>query len=76
MSVLNSIIFYLDGILFRLEICKSIWPYMMSMFLAYFVTLSVFPGVVTDIESKEWKSAFPLLVMLVFNVSDFLGKLS
>nr|AKN21620.1 slc29a-2 [Schmidtea mediterranea] len=74
-AVINFLSNVKDGLKFRLQICKLIWPHMIAMFLAYFVTLSVFPGVVTDIESRKWKETFPLFVMLVFNISDFIGKI-
>ena len=47
---------------------------MWCMFLTYAVTLSLFPGIESDIVSCDLGTWMPVIVMAVFNAFDFLGK--
>jgi Nucleoside transporter. len=58
----------------RWEVAKSIWPYMLSIGLAYFVTLCLYPGIVTEIVSCKFGSWMPVILMAVFNAADLVGK--
>ncbi|ENN78603.1 hypothetical protein YQE_04970, partial [Dendroctonus ponderosae] len=40
----------------------------------YFGTLSIYPGVVSEIESCTLKSWMPIIMISLFNISDLLGK--
>lgn len=66
----------LDGVLRRLLICRTIWPYMLAMALTYMVTLSLYPGVETLLTSCSLGSWTSLVLMSVFNVTDLLGKMA
>ncbi|RWS02208.1 equilibrative nucleoside transporter 4-like isoform X1 [Dinothrombium tinctorium] len=62
------------GLIARWEVSKTIWPFMLAISTAYFVTLSLFPGIESEIISCKLRSWMPVLLMAVFNVTDFLGK--
>ncbi|XP_011155489.1 equilibrative nucleoside transporter 4 isoform X1 [Solenopsis invicta] len=62
------------GLLARLEVAKLIFPYMASIGAAYFVTLCLYPGIVSEIISCKFESWMPVILMTVFNASDLLGK--
>ncbi|XP_019157927.1 PREDICTED: equilibrative nucleotide transporter 8 [Ipomoea nil] len=50
------------------------WP-AFGIFTIYTVTLSIFPGFLAEnIESELLKDWYPILLITVYNVSDFLGK--
>ncbi|XP_076763335.1 equilibrative nucleoside transporter 3 isoform X2 [Xylocopa sonorina] len=63
------------GLLARLEVAKIICPYMGSIGLAYFVTLCLYPGIMSEIISCKLGSWMPVILMTAFNASDVLGKL-
>lgn len=63
------------GLLARWEVAKSIWHYMLSIGLAYFVTLCLYPGIESEIISCKWGSWMPVILMAVFNASDLIGKI-
>lgn len=63
------------GLLARYEVSKLIFPYMASIGVAYFVTLCLYPGIVSEIVSCKFKSWMPVILMTAFNVSDLFGKL-
>ena len=52
----------------------EIWPYMVSIAVAYFVTLCLFPGVESEIISCRMESWMPIILMAIFNLFDFIGK--
>lgn len=62
------------GLLARLEVAKLIFPYMTSIGVAYFVTLCLYPGIVSEIISCKFESWMPVILMTAFNASDLLGK--
>ncbi|VVC32686.1 Equilibrative nucleoside transporter,Major facilitator superfamily domain [Cinara cedri] len=64
-----------NGYNMRKEVSKVIWKQMLAIFLCYFVTLSIYPGVLSDLVSPRFGTWMPVLVMTVFNVFDLLGKL-
>nr|XP_034178589.1 equilibrative nucleoside transporter 4 [Osmia lignaria] len=63
------------GLLARLEVAKIIFPYMASIGIAYFVTLCLYPGIMSEIISCKLKSWMPVILMTAFNASDVLGKM-
>ncbi|KAB0795972.1 hypothetical protein PPYR_10033 [Photinus pyralis] len=63
------------GIQSRWEITKAIYPYMISICLAYFTTLCMYPGVVSEITSCNLGSWMPVLMMSMFNGADLFGKM-
>nr|KAG5696108.1 hypothetical protein BaRGS_020509 [Batillaria attramentaria] len=63
------------GLLTRLEVSRSVWPYMLSIGLAYFVTLCLFPGIESEVVSCRLGTWMPVMMMAAFNVSDVIGKI-
>lgn len=59
----------------RTQVVALTWPFMVSIFMAYLVTLSLFPGIETEVISCDFKSWMPVLLMFTFNLTDFLGKI-
>lgn len=47
---------------------------MLSIGLAYFVTLCLFPGIQSEIRSCSLGSWMPVLLMALFNLCDLIGK--
>lgn len=48
---------------------------MISLIGCYIVTLSIFPGVITeDLNTQHTSSWYPILLVSVFNVADLIGK--
>ncbi|KAK6173971.1 hypothetical protein SNE40_017335 [Patella caerulea] len=63
------------GLRMRYEVSKTVWPYMLSIGLAYFVTLCLFPGIESEVISCHLGSWMPIIMMAIFNASDFIGKI-
>ncbi|XP_022893423.1 equilibrative nucleotide transporter 8-like [Olea europaea var. sylvestris] len=57
------------------EIARRIrWP-AFGIFMIYTVTLSIFPGFLAEnIESNLFKDWYPVMLIAVYNISDFVGK--
>ncbi|KAL8609050.1 hypothetical protein ACOMHN_059863 [Nucella lapillus] len=62
------------GLLTRYEVSRSVWPYMVSIGLAYFVTLCLFPGIESEVISCHLGTWMPVIMMATFNLSDVIGK--
>lgn len=60
----------------RWEVTKTIWPYMLTIAFAYFITLCLYPGIESEITSCRLKSWMPVIIMAIFNASDLAGKVS
>jgi len=65
------------------SILKKTWMYLVSLYLVFLVTLSVFPAVCSLIKSTnenkgDWTDTYfiPVICFLLFNAGDFLGRLS
>lgn len=63
------------ALMLRWEATKRVWPYMVSLGMAYFVTLLLFPGIESQINSCRLKSWTPVILMAIFNLFDFIGKI-
>ncbi|KAG1649620.1 Equilibrative nucleoside transporter 4 [Nymphon striatum] len=63
------------GVLARWDVAKLVWPYMLSIGLAYFVTLCLFPGIESEVTSCNLHSWMPVILMAIFNLFDFIGKI-
>lgn len=59
----------------RIKVARSIFPYMTCIALAYCVTLSLYPGLESEIKSCNLKTWMPVLLMFTFNTADVMGKL-
>ncbi|XP_053206620.1 equilibrative nucleoside transporter 4-like [Panonychus citri] len=65
----------MSGIQVRLRTSRLIWPYMVSICMAYMVTLSLFPGIEAEIVNCSLASWMPVILMATFNLTDFIGKI-
>ncbi|MBA0633124.1 hypothetical protein Godav_001772 [Gossypium davidsonii] len=53
---------------------KICWP-ALGILMIYVVTLSIFPGFIAEnLESKFLQDWYPVLLITVYNVADFMGK--
>ncbi|TSK31302.1 Equilibrative nucleoside transporter 4 [Bagarius yarrelli] len=64
-----------DMILHRYVVSRVIWPYMLSIAVTYFITLCLFPGLESEIRNAKLGEWLPILIMAIFNMSDFVGKI-
>lgn len=64
-----------NGFESRRKVSELIYPYMVSIALAYCVTLSLYPGIESEIVSCTYRTWMPVLLMFTFNMSDLIGKL-
>lgn len=56
-------------------IIKSVKSYGFGIILIYVVTLSIFPGFITeDVHSESLKDWYPVLLIAAYNVFDLVGK--
>lgn len=62
------------GLRCRYRVASSIYPYMASIAIAYCVTLSLYPGIESEIISCTLGTWMPVLLMFAFNAADVLGK--
>jgi hypothetical protein len=60
--------------LHRYVVARVIWADMLSIAVTYFITLCLFPGLESEIRHCVLGEWLPILVMAVFNLSDFVGK--
>lgn len=63
-----------SGLDSRWRVAQTIYPYMVCIALAYCVTLSLYPGIESEIISCNLNSWMPVLLMFMFNTSDVIGK--
>ena len=49
---------------------------MLSIAVTYFITLCLFPGLESEVRHCVLGEWLPILIMAVFNLSDFVGKVS
>lgn len=63
-----------NGLESRWRVAQAIYPYMVCIALAYCVTLSLYPGIESEIISCNLKGWMPVLLMFMFNTSDVIGK--
>lgn len=68
--------FVVGGLEIRLQVARVVWPYMLSIGLAYFITQCLYPGIETEIVSCRYGSWMPVILIAIFNASDLLGKVS
>ncbi|CAI5493912.1 unnamed protein product [Closterium sp. Naga37s-1] len=58
------------------EVMQQIWPYAVSLSVVYIVTLSIFPGFIAELQSDALGSWYPILLIGMYNVFDFFGKMA
>ena len=61
--------------LIRRDIILEIWPFISAIIIVYLVTLTIFPGIESEIHSCRFGDWFPIILMAIFNLTDFFGKL-
>nr|XP_020730374.1 equilibrative nucleoside transporter 4 [Odocoileus virginianus texanus] len=59
----------------RYVVARVIWADMLSIAVTYFITLCLFPGLESEIRHCILGEWLPILLMAVFNLSDFVGKI-
>ncbi|XP_066433327.1 equilibrative nucleoside transporter 4 isoform X1 [Eleutherodactylus coqui] len=64
-----------DMMFHRYLVLRVIWAYMLSISVTYFITLCLFPGLESEIRNCTMGEWLPILIMAVFNLSDFVGKI-
>ena len=64
----------LDGLRTRWNVVKQIWKLMVAIFANYFVTLLVFPGLVSEVQYCPIGDWMPIILIAVFNATDFVAK--
>ncbi|XP_042720051.1 equilibrative nucleoside transporter 4 isoform X2 [Lagopus leucura] len=62
-------------LLHRYVVSRLIWAYMLSIAMTYFITLCLFPGLESEIHNCTLGEWLPILIMAIFNLSDFVGKI-
>ncbi|KAJ9550983.1 hypothetical protein OSB04_015028 [Centaurea solstitialis] len=57
------------------DVARTIqWP-ALAVFIIYTVTLSIFPGFLAEnLKSKLLKDWYPIMLIMTYNISDFVGK--
>lgn len=63
-------------LLHRYAVARAIWADMLSIAVTYFITLCLFPGLESEVRHCVLGEWLPILIMAVFNLSDFVGKAS
>nr|XP_035972461.1 equilibrative nucleoside transporter 4 isoform X3 [Halichoerus grypus] len=61
-------------LLHRYAVARAIWADMLSIAVTYFITLCLFPGLESEVRHCVLGEWLPILIMAVFNLSDFVGK--
>ena len=58
-----------------LSVLAQLWPQALNVFMVFLVTLALFPSVVTIIPSTwNMPSWFPILIVTLFMIFDFVGR--
>ena len=63
-----------DGLFLRYRIVKKIWRHMLSVFLIFFVTLLVFPGITSDVQYCQIGDWTIIIHVSLFNFSDTITR--
>jgi len=66
---------YSGGVSYK-KILKRIWPEALNVFLTFFITLTLFPGTLLLIPSRNGINAewFGIFLIFTFQVFDFIGR--
>ncbi|CAD7006216.1 unnamed protein product [Ceratitis capitata] len=64
-----------NGFVSRWTVAQAIYPYMVCIALAYCVTLSLYPGIESEIISCSLGTWLPVMLMFTFNTADVIGKI-
>lgn len=64
------------GIRVRLQVMREIWQLIVAIFVAYVVTLMLFPGLISEIQYNPIGTWTPVLLVAIFNLTDLIAKVS
>ena len=67
---------YIAGLLLRWRVTVEIWQLLVAVFVCFFVTLLVFPGLVSLVQHCGIGDWTPILLVTVFNVPDLIAKVT
>ena len=73
-GICSLILSAVAGLHVRLRVMAEIWQLLVAGFFTYFITLLVFPGLVSLIQHCSIGDWTPILLVTVFNVPDLLAK--
>ncbi|XP_075929756.1 equilibrative nucleoside transporter 4 isoform X2 [Petromyzon marinus] len=59
----------------RLAVSRLLWPYMSAIAITYLISLTVYPGLLSEVRSCELGEWMPIMLMALFNYADLLGKI-
>ena len=65
---------FVKGLWTRWIVVTQIWKLMIAIFANYFVTLLVFPGLVSEVQFCQIGDWMPVILIAVFNLFDFVAK--
>ena len=60
----------------RLVVTRQIWRLIVAIFITYLVTLMLFPGLISEVQYGPLSDWTPVLLVAVFNLTDFITKVS
>ena len=55
---------------------REIWQLIVAIFVAYVVTLMLFPGLISEIQYTPIGTWTPVLLVAIFNLTDLIAKVS
>ncbi|BFZ06358.1 hypothetical protein BsWGS_09397 [Bradybaena similaris] len=58
----------------RWEVTKQIYPYMTSFGLTFYVSVCLYPGIISEVVSCRLDTWMPVMLMACFNLTDAFGK--
>ena len=56
------------------RVVSQIWPLIGAIFTAYFVTLLLFPGLLSEVQDCHLGSWAPIFIIAIFSITDFIAK--
>lgn len=67
---------YIEMVLVRWRVTKQIWMHAISILIAFFFTLFLFPGIISEIQYCDIKDWMPVILITIFNLCDFIAKVT
>ena len=76
--IVNRLFPLFDSAAIRLRwmLMKIIWPFMVAVFVNFFLTLLLFPGITTLVQECSLGGWTPIILVVVFNTTDLVGKVN
>ena len=63
-----------EMVLVRWRVTKQIWMHAAAILIAFFFTLFLFPGIISEIQYCNIKDWMPVILITIFNLCDFIAK--